>query len=1289
MYMEGHFQVKKDAEYYFHYLADEGSGELEFNTYGEGGELKPQFKVTGGAAGGGGAMYEWQDLGFHHRRRRTGSKPWQRVSTMKLSRGTYYARMTRGKWSSCPGYRLRLEQLSAVYGPPLLLGARGVNSTAASMSRGAHGGSKQKTTTWWNDWGAINSWTKNGRAQNYGGGHYAKSKETGALNELVLRSEGGGTVIKKVAIDKFNFTADELYNLVGIDKMNLPATFKQWHRYELVIRNTIILPDQGEYVFKFDIDTSFKSSEQAWMSESRRRNPQFQIRAGAKADTGKGGALATFSAWQGTGSKTVSFKASEAGTVTFEASILTDYNAPGDKMLLPSSVLLEVKHKDILHGESLNIGSHTKYMSDLTAIRGDTDVRIDWPERDDPLSSELKTQTFDALPPQALLIGRHEMTGFAAHAEAKIDAGACTSVEAWASNVDKSSTDTSVFWGIALNLCDVDGNNQYFELVTYHPPSAAHKANGANNTMFRVGWVHIGFTQPTHMKVVRNPEKPNEFAVSYRPDNREAYATPFSILDSGYTDAMEVGVSMNSPEAYRYAEFYNISIDDCPISCNDKDGKQLFCGEITTPCGNVLKCGSSCSDGNVCSDEQCMKCPPLALTANQTKWECGEIKQQCVNTKNQKIQLHRHVGTKARPTVLHFCKANVWNCVGQSKWEFLTLGKECGTVTDNCDAQIQLFQCPMLNDVCEAHKCKCTPTAFAQKYNCGTAADGCGRNVVFGSAGGSCPGATDRCISNECCTPKTRNDFNKSLTCGRVSDTCGGWIELSKASPKAYFKTGQTNTWANYYNGQRGMEIEAKLDFHVLSLGRGLAETADKLQEKRRVWLWDVATKKELGSVEVGPDSEVKNKYAWEKLGSGVKLEKGKKYRITMHVERSQKDKYTQGWYHGTTRTNFFNGQFADYKGEVDTQKTTGFPEDHHIDQHRGLGLVNFDVLENEGCGSGPLWTCKADNTCFEKEVHCAKGMYAQPGATTCDSCSGATRRRRAQSCTACAVGKAGAADSDECEKQTGCDFSQSDASGKYCHMWNFRVSGDKFEWRRGTRTPSWGTGPQKGGSKGNGDHFLYIETSSPRRKGDNAILRSNAMKMTGSAKVKFNYNMNGRNLGSLKVNWREGSNVQKLWEKSGGSTGRDNSKDQWIPVAVKLGKFAGKTGTVEFEGVRGTSWSGDLAIDDVDLDAGADGELEGGGESLGGTPAPNLQEVDQGIEESLEDTQEEENPPEESEAELSNEEEEEEGYETDDPNWEAEAAQAEKESLLEEEAEVEGTFVNEDEFALPDLTQD
>merc|ERR1719253_1996823 len=111
---------------------------------------------------------------------------------MKLPRGNYYARMTIGSWRGCPTYKLRLEQLSSVYRSPLLLGAR---SSAAAFTRGTNGGSKQKTTTWWNDWGAVASWCKEYRRAGYHS--FANPKETGSMNELAFRDEYGGKVIKK------------------------------------------------------------------------------------------------------------------------------------------------------------------------------------------------------------------------------------------------------------------------------------------------------------------------------------------------------------------------------------------------------------------------------------------------------------------------------------------------------------------------------------------------------------------------------------------------------------------------------------------------------------------------------------------------------------------------------------------------------------------------------------------------------------------------------------------------------------------------------------------------------------------------------------------------------------------------------------------------------------------------------------------------------------------------------------------------------------------------------------
>jgi hypothetical protein len=958
MYMEGHFKVHKTAEYYLHYETESGGGEIEFNTLGAGKETKPQFRIKGGPTS---EMFEWQDLGFHHRRRRSASKPWVRISTLKLDKGTYYARMTRGDWSSCPTYTLRLEQLSARYRPPILLGVRG---SAAALTKGERGGSKQKTTTWWNNWGPARY------AQYRGRGSSGPKSEDGSMNEMVLRRDGVWKVIKKVPITKFNFTADELYKMLDVNRFNLPdGVNENYAQPELVIRNTVILPEEGEYVFKFQIDTSYTDAIQAWHQSSRRRSTRFHIRAGANPSTGTGGKLATFSSYVGSATKSVSFTASEAGTVPVEVAIKLWYNAPGNKMVLPNSIRMEVKRKDLLHGESLPIGSNTKYMSDLEAVRGDTQVRIDWPDRDDPLSSELKTQTFQELPPQALLIGNKNLLGFRALAEAKIDAGACMSLEAWASGVDKSSHDVKEFWGVGLNLCDVDGSNQYLELVTYHPPDAQVK-NLTNYTTNRVGWVHASFTQPMHMRIVRDPLNLGKFEFGYRPDNRAHFATPFTAFSSGFTGKMEVGVSMNSAEAYRYAEFYNVSIEDCPASCKDAAGAQLFCGEMTTPCGNKLNCAANCSGGDVCHNEMCMKCPSLKLTANQSSWECGHIEQHCENHKKQKIQVRRDIGTMSRPTLLHFCKDNKWYCRGKSKWSFLTEGKDCGTVTDSCNNDVQLFNCPMDNDVCENHKCKCTPTIFDQSYNCGTRADGCGRVLVFGQHNGSCAGATDRCLSGEykCCTPKTTKDFPAAYQCGSESDGCGKHAHFNQTPATSFFKA-QPNTNANHYSdytGHLGIEITAHTNGTIMSLARPLSRGLSALSTTSRVTVWDVHSQKELGHVDVGPSASVHDGFAWVGLSPAVSIKSGKKYRIVYKVSHGSKDKYPRSYKSGPTLTNTFNGQFASLNGMIRTP-SDGYPN-ANPGRGYGSGLVNFDIVENDGCGSG-AWTCHSNHTCTKRVI--------------------------------------------------------------------------------------------------------------------------------------------------------------------------------------------------------------------------------------------------------------------------------------------------------------------------------
>merc|ERR1719373_326007 len=160
------------------------------------------------------------------------------------------------------------------------------------------------------------------------------------------------------------------------------------------------------------------------------------------------------------------------------------------------------------------------------------------------------------------------------------------------------------------------------------------------------------------------------------------------------------------------------------------------------------------------------------------------------------------------------------------------------------------------------------------------------------------------------------------------------------------------------------------------------------------------------------------------------------------------------------------------------------------------------------------------------------------------------------------------------------CDFES--MGSLECNKWK-NVGGDKFDWtRKSGRTPSSSTGPSKAKS---GNYYFFIETSSPRRTGDEAILQSNQLTTGPAGKLEFYYHMYGRDIGSLEVKVMDGPQGQSVWKKSGQQTG--NSNAAWTWATVPLGQLAGKSIRVQFVGTKGKSWAGDIAIDDVFLTAG------------------------------------------------------------------------------------------------------
>ncbi|KAL9987247.1 hypothetical protein ACROYT_G001522 [Oculina patagonica] len=148
------------------------------------------------------------------------------------------------------------------------------------------------------------------------------------------------------------------------------------------------------------------------------------------------------------------------------------------------------------------------------------------------------------------------------------------------------------------------------------------------------------------------------------------------------------------------------------------------------------------------------------------------------------------------------------------------------------------------------------------------------------------------------------------------------------------------------------------------------------------------------------------------------------------------------------------------------------------------------------------------------------------------------------------------------------CDFD----SG-LCDGWR-QSNSDVFDWTRHTgSTPTSNTGPDGDHTTGSG-YYLYIEASSPRVAGDNAKLELSVSGNGELSCLEFYYHMYGESMGALRVFSR---NVTVL--DASGSHGQN-----WIRVKRTIHL----NGTVTFEGIVGSSYTGDIAIDDVSISSGS-----------------------------------------------------------------------------------------------------
>jgi len=145
--------------------------------------------------------------------------------------------------------------------------------------------------------------------------------------------------------------------------------------------------------------------------------------------------------------------------------------------------------------------------------------------------------------------------------------------------------------------------------------------------------------------------------------------------------------------------------------------------------------------------------------------------------------------------------------------------------------------------------------------------------------------------------------------------------------------------------------------------------------------------------------------------------------------------------------------------------------------------------------------------------------------------------------------------------------------------LWT-NVTGDVFDWtRRSGSTPSSSTGPSGDHTTGSG-FYVYTETSSPRVSGDTAILEGPCLDLSAAttATLTFWYNMFGSTMGTLEA---EVSTDCTVWTNVFSLSGDQGTS--WFQGTIDLTAMAGLSNVkVRFRGIRGSSWRGDIAIDDI-----------------------------------------------------------------------------------------------------------
>jgi photosystem II stability/assembly factor-like uncharacterized protein len=141
------------------------------------------------------------------------------------------------------------------------------------------------------------------------------------------------------------------------------------------------------------------------------------------------------------------------------------------------------------------------------------------------------------------------------------------------------------------------------------------------------------------------------------------------------------------------------------------------------------------------------------------------------------------------------------------------------------------------------------------------------------------------------------------------------------------------------------------------------------------------------------------------------------------------------------------------------------------------------------------------------------------------------------------------------------------------------QATGDDTDWTRKTgTTTSSGTGPSGAAV---GSYYMYLETSSPNYPSKTAYLESPCFNFSSGAELEFQYHMLGSAVGSLNLEvTTNGTSWTSIWSRSA------DQGSAWNTGTVNLASYAGSDFKLRFNATSGSSWQGDICIDDLQFSA-------------------------------------------------------------------------------------------------------